>query len=162
MEQGILASVALTILLLGAALLVVWSRRDIPRFRGISIPLALVAALIGTGAIASTLGHAVPYIRGLTAPAGEVPVLSVKLLVDKGIYITLDLPDEPKLIWLPWDVELAEKLQEMMSNGGAMASLPQFEWSWDINPPSFNGLPPPKWLPDKPQDARPQAPHFNA
>ena len=162
MENAVYAITALTIVLLSASLLVVWSRRDIPRFRGMSIILAIVAALGSAGAVGSTLGHPVPFIAGITAPEGEVAVLSVKSVVNRGIFFTLDLPAHPKLYWLPWDRELAEKLQDMMSNGGATARLPPFEWSWDTSPPSFQALPPPKWMPDKPEEAKPAAPHFNA
>lgn len=162
MENAVYAVAALTVILLAAALLVVWSRRDIPQFRGMSIGLAIVAALGSAGAIGSTLGHPVPFIAGITAPEGEVGVLSVKSIVNRGIFFTLDLPAHPKLFWLPWDRDLAEKLQEMMNNGGAIASLPPFEWSWDTSPPSFSELPQPKWMPDKADEPKPAAPHFNA
>lgn len=163
MQNAVLLALALFAILLSAALLVVWSRR-VNWVRPLAIPLALAAASISAGIIGSTLGHAVPLIAGVTAPAGEVTLLSAKLIEGDGIYVTLDSPGAPRLYWLPWSKEMAEKLEEMLSNpdsAGVMTTIPPFEWSWDLNEPSFQEMPQPKVMPDKPPEA-PQAPHFSA
>lgn len=164
MEHAIIFATTVTVILLTAALLVVWSRRK-TMLRALAIPLALIAASAGATAAAVVLGYGVPLVGGVTAPPGEAPLLSAKLLKDKGIYLTIDLPDQPRLYWMPWDKETAEKLEEMLSdpgNAGVMVAVPPFEWSWDLSPPSFQPLPQPKWMPDKPADSAPPAPHFNA
>lgn len=163
MQTALLCCVAIFAILLGAALIVVWSRR-VNWIRPLAIPAALAAAAVATVIVGSTLGNAVPLVAGLNAPDGKVTVLSAKLIADDGIYITLDLPGAPRLFWLPWDKEMAEKLEEMLSNpdsAGVIATLPPFDWSWDTNPPTFQDLPQPKIMPDKP-DEGPQAPHFSA
>lgn len=163
MTAAITAAFILTAVLLVAALVVVWARRK-TILRPMAIPLALAAAVAGTVTVGSTLGFAVPLIGGITAPIGETVVLAVKLLMDDGIYLTLDLPNGPRLYWLPWDKETAEAVQEMLSdpnNAGVTTLVPPFEFSWDQHKPSFQPLPQPKWLPDKPPEP-PQAPRFAA
>lgn len=162
METAVYATIVIFVVLLGAALLVVWSRRDIPLIRALAAPAAIVAASAAAFTVGNTLGFAVPYIAGITAPTGEAPLISAKLAPNKGIYITLDLPGEPKLFWLPWDKEMAQRIQDLLEGGGAMVTTPPYEWSWDTNPPTFNEMPQPKWLPEKDVDAKPKAPHFSA
>lgn len=166
MEIGIYSVAAIAGILLSAALLVVWSRRDISLLRGLAIPLALAATSIATGIVGNTLGNAVPLIGGITAPAGDATVLSVKAIENQGIYITFDTPGAPKLFWMPWNASTAKDLQDMIEdpgNAGVTATIPPFEFSWDRKPPTFQPLPQPKWMPDKPeQDQKPQAPHFSA
>jgi len=159
MNIAITAAVSITMLMLMAALFVVWARRE-TWLRTLAIPLALLAAAVSTATIGSTLGHAVPLINGVTAPSGDFTVLSAKLVIDDGIYITLDLPGPPRLYWLPWDKKMAESIEEMLNQGEIKATLPPFEFSWDTNAPQFLPLPQPKWMPDK-EDA-PAAPHFGA
>lgn len=164
MNQAITGSVTLATILLAAALIVVWARRK-TWLRAGAIPMAIVAAVGGSFTMLSTLGFAVPLIAGLTAPSGEAPLLSAKLVVNEGIFITLDLPDVPRLYWLPWNKTLADELQEMLSNpdnGGVTATVPPFEFSWDQSPPSFQPLPQPKVLPDKPAEPKQTIPEFAA
>lgn len=162
MEAAVYAITGITVLFLGAALLVAWSRKDIPIIRGWSGAIALLCAAASALMIGNTLGFATPFIAGITAPAGEVLLLGAKLVPRDGIYVMLDLPDEPKLFWLPWDKEMAERIQELMDGGGALVTVPPYEWSWDINPPSFNELPQPKWMPEKDVESKSMAPHFSA
>lgn len=167
MQNAIYAAAALAVILLLAALVVVWARRDVWLLRHSAIPLAIVGTLISTTIIGSTLGHAVPMISGLTAPSGEFSVLSVRVIRDDGIYITLDLPEHPKLFWTPWNKTTAERLQEMISdpeNAGVMATVPPFEWSWETREPEYQALPQPKWMPDKPdqEEQQKQVPRFVA
>lgn len=162
MGNAVYAIAAVFCVLLGAALLVVWSRKDIPLIRAMAAPAAVLAAVVAAVTVGNTLGFAVPLISGVTAPAGEVVVISAKMEPNKGIYITLDLPGEPKLFWLPWDKETAQELQDLLDGGGAMAVLPPYEWSWDLRPPDFSSLPQPKWMPDKEDVPKQKAPHFNA
>lgn len=159
MEEALTAVAVLALLFLSAARMVVWSRKAGNRLRGSSIILALLATMLSAVTIGSVLGHAVPLVGGLTAPSGEQPVLSAKLIVGKGIYLTLDLPDEPKLYWLPWNRDLAEQLQKMLEEGGGFVVVPPFEWSWDQTP-SLQPLPQPKWMPDKPPEPE-RAPRFS-
>lgn len=164
MDKAIFAAAGLTIILLAAALITVWSRKNIHAIRAAAIPFALVAAMAAASVLAITMGYGVPLVAGVTAPSGDAMLLSAKMAPGKGIYITLDLPEQPRLFWLPWSREMADKIQEMLDNpenGGVKVTVPPFEWSWDTNPPQFLPLPMPKFLPDKPPEA-PAAPHFSA
>lgn len=164
MTQAIQLAAVLTGTLLVAALLVVWSRKT-TWLRAAAIPLALAAAGASGVAMLSTLGFAVPMINGLTAPAGDHPLLSSKLVKGVGIFATLDLPEGPRLYWLPWDTNMAEAVQEAEGapdSGGTMMTVPPFEFSWDQSKPSFQPMPQPKFLPDKPVDSAPPAPRFAA
>ncbi|MHB1087052.1 MAG: hypothetical protein ACYCZ0_04885 [Minisyncoccota bacterium] len=163
MNIAIAAAAVIALVLLGAALLVVWSRR-VRWMRSLAIPLAILASAASAATVACTLGNAVPLIGGITAPAGGAPLLSAKLIPGDGLYLTLDLPVAPRLFWLPWDKKMAEDLQEMLSNpnnAAVVMVVPPFEWSWDTSDPTFQPLPQPKVLPDKPPEAKP-APHFSA
>lgn len=162
METAVYAACAIMIALLGAALLVVWSRKDIPMIRALAAPSAVVAACVTALTIGNTLGFAIPLVAGVTAPAGDAPLIAAKLAPGKGIYVTLDLPGEPRLFWLPWDKEMAQRIQDLMEEGGVVATVPRFEWSWDLSPPEFGPLPQPEWLPDKSEGSKPAAPHFAA
>ncbi len=157
MTQALYAIAALTVVLFGAALLVVWARRR-TWVRGAAIPVAIAAAAAAAAIVLATLGFPVPLISGVTAPTGDYSVLSNKLVLNEGIYLTLDLPGGPKLFWLPWSKTMAEMLQEMSEdpgNAGVTATIPPFEWSWDLSDPSFQPLPQPKWMDDKPLEAAP-------
>lgn len=163
MTQAIHLATIMTAVLLAAALLVVWSRKT-TWLRAAAIPLAIAAAAGAGLATISTLGFAVPLINGVTAPVGQVAVLSSKLIKDVGIFATLDLPDAPRLFWLPWDTKMAENLQEAEGEPGSEGvtmTIPPFEFSWDQSKPSFQPIPQPKFLPDKPP-APPAAPSFAA
>lgn len=163
MTQALQLGAALTAILLVAALLVVWSRKT-TWLRAAAIPLALLAAMGAGVATISTLGFAVPLINGVTAPAGKIVVLSAKMIKGVGIFATLDLPDVPRLYWLPWDTKMAEKLQEAQNapdSGGVTMTVPPFEFSWGQPSPDFQPMPQPKFLPDKPP-APPPAPSFDA
>lgn len=162
MDNAIYAAVALAIILLAAAIIVVWSRRS-TWLRTLAIPLALAATATSAATMMWVLGYGVPLIGGITAPPGDAQMLSAKLVQGRGIFVTIDLADEPRLFWLPWDKELAEKLEEMTGNpenGGVIATIPPFEWSWDKQP-TFQPMPQPKVLPDKPPEP-PKAPSFAA
>lgn len=163
MTNAILAAVIIAALFLAGSLLIVWSRRN-TWLRAAAIPLAILASAGSAVAVASTLGFAVPLIGGVTAPAGELSVLGAKLVPNDGIYVMLETP-MPRLYWTPWNREMAEKLQEMLGNpevGGVTAAVPPFEWSWNQHPPSFQPLPQPKVLPDKPVEKQPIVPEFAA
>lgn len=163
MNNAVNSAAILAVILLLAALIVVWVRRK-SLLRALAIPLALLAAGASAGVVGSTLGHAVPLVAGITAPAGDVPMLSAKLVRGVGIYLTLDVPDAPRLYWIPWDKKMAEAIEEMLSdpgNAGVVATVPPFEFSWDRSKPSFQPIPQPKVLPDKPPEP-PKAPSFAA
>lgn len=161
--NALTAATIITLVLLSAALLVVWARRR-NWLRALAIPSAITAAAASAAALGASLGFAVPLVPGLTAPSGDLPVLAAKLVRDKGIFITLDLPDEPRLVWMPWDQKMAEAIEEMLSNpdnAGVTAVVPPFEFSWDQHRTEFQPLPQPKVLPDKPPEP-PKAPSFAA
>lgn len=164
MEHALMSAVVLTVIMLLAALVVVWTRKR-TWLRAVAIPGALLAASVSTFVLLESLGYAVPLIGGLTIPAGENPVLSAKFAVEQGIFVTIDLPAGPRLYWLPWSKATADSLQEMMENaqkgGSVTVTVMPFEFSWDQHAPQFNELPPPKWMPDKPP-ATPGPPHFDA
>lgn len=161
-----MSAAVIAVVLLLAALAVVWSRRR-TWLRAVAVPGAMLAGGIACVILLESLGYAVPLISGLTLPSGEQPVISAKFLVQQGIFLTVDLPAGPRLYWLPWDRQLADKLQEMMDQaaqgqgGGVMMDVPPFELSLDHNAPQFRELPQPKVLPDKPPEP-PAAPHFDA
>lgn len=164
MSYAIITAILMAAMFLVGALLVVWSRRK-TWLRAAAIPLALISSATSAIAVFSTLGFAVPLIGGITGPSGEVVLLSAKPVMGDGIYITIESPGAPRLYWIPWNTKQAEQLQEMLSdpgNGGVKATIPPFEWSWDQSPPSFQPLPQPKVLPDKPVDAGPTPPRFAA
>jgi hypothetical protein len=164
MTQAIQFVAVISGLFLAAALLVVWSRKT-TWLRAAAIPLAVTSSVVAGFVMLATLGFAVPLINGITAPAGDYPILSSKLVNKVGIFATLDLPEGPRLYWLPWDNRMAEQLQEMEgdpNNGGTSMVVPPFEFSWDQHKPSFQPMPQPKFLPDKPADSAPPPPRFAA
>lgn len=164
MMAALTASLVIAGALLLMALLVVWSRVR-TWLRAAAIPLALTSALVTAVLMGSTLGYAIPLINGVTVPPGDYLMSDVKLLREDGIYGTITLPSGPRLYRMPWNEQMAEKLQEMMSKGGGAPNLkltvPPFEFSWGQPDPDFQPLPQPKILPDKPPEA-PQAPRFAA
>jgi len=158
---------ALSLVLLGSAALVVWSRRDLRLLRGFSVVIAVLCVLAAPLAIGSVMGLAVPVIPGLTIGEGEVDVIGAKLVTGDAIFVLVDRgAEEPRHYRLPWDKELAERLQGLLddpaNNGRARMKVPRFSFSWDRNAPQFHPMPQPKWLPDKREDPEPQAPHFEA
>jgi hypothetical protein len=136
----------------------IWSRRP-TWLRGLTVGAFLLSAPITAVALALSLGWPVPLINGLIAPAGDWSVLGSKMVVQKGIYVLLDTGETPRHYVLPWDREMADKIQELQEeeNGGVMMKVPPFEFSWEKRkPPEFYALPQMKVLPDKPQQQAPK------
>lgn len=161
MSHAVTPWLAVTIFLAFMALLVVWTRRQ-SILRPFAVACALFSAPAAAVAIATPLGWPVPLYGGLTALGGEYPVLGVKMIAGKAIYVLVDTGDEPRYYMIPWDRELADQLQDILDdpgNEGAKIEIPM-EFSWDKNKPQFHPLPQMKVLPDKPPQER--APHVDA
>lgn len=153
MTYAITAALMITLLLAIMATIAIWSRRGPARARGLAVVAFVLASPIAAGALGMSLGWPVPLYSGLTAPAGEWVVLGVKMVVGKGIYVLIDDGDIPRYYSLPWSNEMADKLQDMLDKGETPTiTVPEFEWSWDRHPPTFQPLPQPRVLPPKPRE----------
>lgn len=138
------------------ALVAVWSRRSLGVRAGAVglLALTLAAAYV---AYADLLSRPKPVaLEVRRAGVAEADVLAAALREDKGIYLWLKLPGvgEPRYYVLPWDIGLAEELQNAMReaerNRSALRMRLPFEKSLEKRPmPRFYALPQPK-LPDKP------------
>lgn len=142
------------------ALVAVWSRRDLWGRH-------LAAALFVLGTPAAVLGmvDAQGWAKPLWAAYelnGKYRVIGTKMVIGQGIYVWLDLPRslEPRAFSMPWDPQMASKMQEMIDRDGDAKMLMEFkyEWSWDRNAPQFHPLPPPPIMP--PKERREEAPRI--
>lgn len=151
--MAISAWAVVTLIIAWMATLAIWSRTP-KKARGLSVASFIVASPIAAVAIGAALGNPIPLVNGITSPAGEWTVLGVKMIVNRGIYVLIDNSDaEPRYFVLPWSNEMADKLQDMLDKGEQpMVTVPEFEWSWDQHPPTFQPAPQPKILPDKPRE----------
>lgn len=157
MTTAITAWLAITGLLGCLAVIAIWARR-VTKARGLSVLAFLLASPVAAVALGAALGHPVPLINGINAPVGHYGVLGAKMIVGQGIYVLIDMGGIPHYYWLPWDKDKAGKLQDAINragkDGGIMMDIPPFEWSWDQHQ-SFQPLPQPKMLPDKPKPEEP-------
>lgn len=165
MERVIATWAFLAIIIGILAAVAIWSRRK-TRARS----LAIIAFLFGiplTGtSLSYALGWPIPYIA-LTSlqirDGGDFGVLGAKLVVGDGIYALLDIGGVPRYVVMPWDKEMASKLQDLLEaqregeTGEPRLKLPPFDFSWERRkPPEIYALPQPKLLPPKPEQ---EAPH---
>lgn len=125
------------------AWMTVWSRRDTV-MRHIAVVVFLLAIPGLAAAAVTSLGWNKPVAL---APelSGDHQVLGSKMVEGEGIYLYLDVPDsEPRAAILPWDEQLASKLQDLLDDpeneGGVLL---RYEWSWDSHKPQFHPAPPP-------------------
>lgn len=146
---------------IGAAALTtatIWSRKE-TWVRGAAVAGFFALAPVIGGAALYALSHPAPYYPAITAPGGEYTVLGVKMVQDEAIYIWLDFGAEhPRYFALPWDNEMANRLQEMLDKQrhgeipGFRMKIP-YEHSWDTHPPQFHPLPqPPAPIPKRRQE----------
>jgi hypothetical protein len=155
MSASVSSWLALTIVLGVLASFAIWAR-GYSRARGLAVVGFLLASPAAAGALGYSLGWPVPYVQGVTVPPGKHPILGMKLLVGKGIYLLLDIgEEEPRYYSLPWSATDAQKLQEGMDEEASQGVVVKpFEWSWERRP-QFYADPQPKMMPDKPQQEAP-------
>jgi hypothetical protein len=148
----------------GAALLAAWARGEGWQ-RNVTTLVFLASLPITFFGVMEVLGNHRPVTWEQVRGMGEkrFVLLGSKMLQDEGIYLYLDHDVVPLALELPWDEDLAQKLQDAlkeMRKGGPNSQLeviiPPYEFSWDDQkPPQFNPLPQPKFLPDKPPEEDP-------
>ena len=116
MELFNLQIVALVGITLTLALVGIWSAR-LAAAR--LVMLILFGGTIGVvfGASSNLLGQAKPVtLEWLGPQTAEAVILSGHLIEGRGIFLTVIRDNhEPKLYVLPWDLEIAEQLQQAMS-----------------------------------------------
>lgn len=161
MNATVTAWLILTLIVGIPTTLTIWARRP-SRARGLAVGAFLLASPMAAAALGFSLGWPVPYVPGVTVPEGKHTILGVKMLIDQGIYILLDIGDgEPRYYQLPWSNLKGNELQAALDEpgeGNVGVVVPPFEWSWDQNEPKFYADPQPKMLPDKPREE--PAPNF--
>lgn len=106
------ASLAITLLLI-AAWMVVWSRRD-TILRPVAVIGAIAAIPLLVLAAADELGFHRP-VNMVIRFDGEVTVLAHKAIPNKAVYLYLDVPgqEEPRAVVLPWNDNTAKQLQDL-------------------------------------------------
>lgn len=156
MGHALIPWLGLSVLLGAMALAAAWARRSTV-LRALGVAGFIAGVPVSAVAVGLALGWPVPLIAGLTAPGGETPVIGVKMIVGKGIFIMVDRGNgEPRTYRLPWSRETADRLQNLIDKGSgrrgpkAMMSLP-YEPSWNTKP-RFYAPPQPKAVPDKPPE----------
>lgn len=147
-----LVFVAVTLLLVLAALR--WARDG--RGRAVIVVLFLLLLPAAYAAPADLLGRAKPVtMEWLNGKVKEATVLSATFKENDAIYLTLLWRQAPDLYKLPWNLKMAEQLQQAMReaerNGTQSVMKLPFEQSWDDREPRFYALPQPK-MPDKPRE----------
>lgn len=169
MQNAYLPWAVLALIMGILAALAVWAR-----WRTRARVLAVIAFLSGVPiagiATVYALGWPIPYLAWSAAVArggGDFSVLGAKMVVGEGIFALLDLGGTPRYVVLPWDSDLASKLQELMESqregetGEPRLKLPPFEFSWEKRkPPELYAMPQPKVLPPKP--TQPPPTHFDS
>lgn len=165
MNHVVIGLWALLSLIIGLlTIIAVWSRYK-TKARAMAIFGFLLAIPATGGALFYALGWPVPYVV-LTAlqirGGGDFGVLGAKMVVGEGIFALLDFGATPRYVVLPWDKNMASKLQELMESqregetGEPRLKLPPMEWSLERRkPPEIYALPQPKILPPKPSQEAP-------
>lgn len=95
----------------------------------------------------------------LRGGADEARILGAYFMEGNGVFLWLQLPgtEEPRYYKLPWDVKVAQSIQEAIQqnaaeHGAGVAMKLPFEQGWaKKEEPKFYPLPQPK-LPDKPYE----------
>lgn len=148
--------IALTLLLCIAGLIFLFGTKN--RRLGLALTIAVVASVaLSFVSIADSMGRPRPVDL---SRIGQKDAVVVSAVMKEGIAIYLFLQvygmDEPRLLALPWDRQLAEHLQKALDEGkekgnqGTGMHL-NFEKSWDHRKPLFYPIPQPK-MPDKPYE----------
>lgn len=138
------------------AVVAVWSRRRLALRAGCVVLLALTVAA-AYGAFNDLLSRPKPAALEFSRAAiDEAEVLGAALREGQGIYLWLLLPDivEPRYYVMPWNLPLAEELQQAMreakrNRAGLVMRLPFEKSIEEREMPRFYAVPQPK-LPDKP------------
>lgn len=154
--MGVLIYLFAGAVLLAAALagIAIWSRRRLlPKVAAVALSLAFMPAAYA--GLVELLSKPKPVkLEWVNAKAEEAEVLGASIREGEGIYLWLQMAgvSEPRAYVLPWDRDLAEKLQEALreaerQGGGLRMRLP-FEPSLDPQRPKFYALPQPA-LPPK-------------
>lgn len=60
----------------------------------------------------SSAGWSTPCIARVTAPVGTYDVIGYHLEMEKKIHLILNLNNEPRICYIPWNVQEAEDLQK--------------------------------------------------
>jgi hypothetical protein len=145
------------------AIIAVWSRRG-NKSRMLAVVGLLLGIPVSGAALAFSLGNPLPYIAAFHfRQGGDFGVLGAKMIVGEGIYALLDVGGAPRYFVMPWDKDMASKLQDLMESqregdtGEPRMKLPPMEFSWEKRkPPELYAMPQPKVLPQKPQPATPK------
>jgi len=144
------------ILLIWAAilcLLAIWSRRD-TFGRTAVVALFVFSIPLGSTLFSYALGNHRPItIEQLQQNENlTYRLLGYKILYEKGIYLYLDTEGTPLALELPWNLKVAEDLQdafgELLPGEDVFVEIP-YEKSLDENPPIFYPAPQQKFMPDK-------------
>lgn len=142
----------------------VWSRKP-TRARTVAVVALLASIPTTAAALAYSLGWPMPLVFKVGDPE-DLTILGSKIVVGDGIYVLVDDGSVPRYYKLPWDKQLAEKLQDLQESqregetGEPRLKLDPFAFSWEKRkPPQVYAPPQPKILP--PKDAQPPAPTFD-
>lgn len=164
MDQALSSWAALALVVGILAVVAIWARRS-TKARGLAVAGFLASIPLTGGTLIYSLGWPAPYANWsfVQIKGGDFTVLGVKLVVGEGIYALLDTGSTPRYFVMPWDKEMASKLQDLMESqregetGEPRLKLPPMEWSWERRkPPLAYALPQEKVLPQKPAQATPK------
>src|SRR5215813_5024298 len=140
-------------LLLGAFIFLVLPRgRQWQRAASVSLFLALIVAVYGGSP--ELLSRPKPLRLELRQQADKAKVVAATMREGEAIYVWLQFPgaDEPRAYALPWDVKMAQQLQNAMQEGQANGTdvnmSKPFEAGLDDREPKFYATPQ-QALPDK-------------
>ena len=137
-----------------ATTFIVWSRRE-TWARICAAAFFVLTIPIGATTYVEALGHHRPQtweqIRKQTDL--EFVVLAHKIQYREAIYLYLDQDGEPLALVLPWDVRVAEALEEAhrrRQEGERLVMRLPYWHGWDDRPnPRFDLRPQPRFMPDK-------------
>lgn len=103
----------------------IWARSDNDKFRGLSALGLFLGSIVSAVAIVVSVGWSVPCVSGMTAPAGKYYVIAFQALPDDKIHLMLDVPEGPRLCYIPWSTDNAERLRKGQEEGnGSEARIP--------------------------------------
>lgn len=140
-------------LLLGTFIFLVLPRGRLWQ-RATSATLFLVLIAVVYGGSIELLSRPKPLRLELWQQADKAKVLSATMREGEAIYVWLQFPgaDEPRAYTLPWDMKMAQQLQNAMQEGqanGADVNMSKpFEAGLDDREPKFYATPQ-QALPDK-------------